>query len=549
MVSHYGERYVKVDDFVSYCKNLNVETDRQELEHYEKTGVMLPMARVVYPADYVIWDKQQSLGMPSEPPTPDKWPELQRLFEKLPVLQEDYADFTDEELVNCFDREMGQNRFLSRPTPETYKPWSSYKVPVPYRDGQQFSCSSAEHYYSYWQAHQLYLIQKYPDLYKNRVLLDHISEEDKQRIGRPWSLNLGQLREFKGMAHFFDALSFWITVSGREKARTFAPVHEENQVKRLDDSQFQAYQDRLVADAKLVQARFGLDLDNLYSFLFQLIEIYEDYQKLERYKLSKELRNDIIYLGQFIEILTGVEWEAVPDEIGKRYTLWAKQTFRHLDIVAKERDGAYEVLTLIAGKYGDALTKLGIPKPHTRVFSNSEMDELLDYCDREGLSVLFTSLSGMVATESEYAIKFRRVTRYTNMKNVLTGFEYFLKNLAAKSGKPTDFQTLTPLVQMLMKGEIGWFSQFNANISCANAKDATEFLNKLSKLLRDPALVTSEETYWARVFLVTCLARNLTVHMYPEEDEFYSDPFGEMLHAVIFATLYSWQVAKREKWV
>ena len=45
----YGERYAEVSLFIDYCRNLNVKTDERELEYYEKTDVMLPVARVVYP--------------------------------------------------------------------------------------------------------------------------------------------------------------------------------------------------------------------------------------------------------------------------------------------------------------------------------------------------------------------------------------------------------------------------------------------------------------------------------------------------------------------
>ena len=54
----WGERFAEVHEFIRFCKRLNVETSQLELEHYEKIGAMLPVARVVYPSEYVIQQNQ-----------------------------------------------------------------------------------------------------------------------------------------------------------------------------------------------------------------------------------------------------------------------------------------------------------------------------------------------------------------------------------------------------------------------------------------------------------------------------------------------------------
>lgn len=346
----------------------------------------------------------------------------------------------------------------------------------------------------------------------------------------------------------FDALSFWITVYNRERNRTFALVPEEHQVKHLDASQHQAYRDRLTSNAKLVQARYNVTVDDLYGFLYQLMELYDDYRKEERYKLSEELRNDIIYQAQLIRALTGSEWEAIAEELGRRYTFWTKQNFRHLDILTKERDEACELLTLYAGKYGDTLGKLNIPCPK-RAFSTTEINELMDYCEREGLPVLLTALSGMIATQEDYAKKFRRVSRYTNIKNALTALEFLLKKFPQNGGIVIDRNTLFPTIKKVMKDE-AWVSLFIEKYDkhLTRAKDTAEFFDKLNELVRDKDLVQSEDTYWARVFLIASLARNMTVHTYPDYDWFYGELFGEILIAAIYAILYSWQIAKRKGW-
>jgi hypothetical protein len=511
---------------------------------------MLPVARLIYPVEYVQSSTLWSLNMVSEPPTLDQWPELARLQDKPRILAEQYADLTNDELVDAFDREMGKNQYLIRPTPETYKSWDNFIVCIPYQDGQKFTKSTAEHYYSYWQVHQLHFIQQYPDLYKNKVLLEHVSEEYKNRFFRPWAPEQEMLREYKGLAHMFEALSFWITAYTLEKKRTFALVPEEHKVKYLDEKQLQEYEDRLTANTKLVSSRFAITRDNLYGFLYQLIDLYSDYRKKERYKLSEELKNDIIYQANLIEILCNSEWEEIASELGKRFTFWTKQTFRHIDILTKERDEARELLIHYTKEYGGLLSQLTISGP-ARPFSATDIDELLDYCEREGLSILLTALGGMTATQEDYAEKFRRVTRYTNLKNILTALEFLLKNFAIKGNIPIGSPTLNPTIQSVMKVETAWIGVFKKKTSngFTSAKTSAEFFTKLNQLLNDPDLIQSEDTYRARVFLIASLARNLTVHTFPDDDWFYGELFGEMLRAGIYSILYSWEIAKREGWM
>ena len=52
------DRLVNADDSIRRCKDLNVEVSLGELEHYEKIGAMMPVARVVYPDEYVVREDQ-----------------------------------------------------------------------------------------------------------------------------------------------------------------------------------------------------------------------------------------------------------------------------------------------------------------------------------------------------------------------------------------------------------------------------------------------------------------------------------------------------------
>ena len=159
-----------------------------------------------------------------------------------------------------------------------------------------------------------------------------------------------------------------------------------------------------------------------------------------------------------------------------------------------------------------------------------------------------SALGGMVAVgNEEYRRNFRRVQRYTNLKNIFNFYEYFLKDLAVKGGLNPGRKTLTPLVRTVMRQE-GWYSLFKSS-KAVSADTTADFLNNLDTLLKDGNLMNSDDGYWARSFLVTCLARNMTVHSYPTEDSYYGDLFGPMLDSVIVATFYTWKFAQKEGWV
>ena len=348
------------------------------------------------------------------------------------------------------------------------------------------------------------------------------------------------------MRHRFDALSFWITVYGQERDRAFANVAAVDGVRRLDVAQATSHRTKLAHWAERVKERFQLTLGDLYSFLHKLIELLEGYERKERYKLAEELKKDLFAWENLIILTTGKTREDVAEELG-RANIYAKRAFRHLDIRSKEHDYALDLLNSVSADCGSALRQLGDSQWS---FPEADANDLLKYCEREGLGLFVTALSGMVAIgDEEYRQISRRVQRYTNLKNVLNAYEYLLKTFALQAGLVVGKATLTPLVDRVMAQE-PWYQSFAAcrqnGVLSANSIQA--FLTNLGTLLADNQLKGSPQGYWAQNFLITCLARNMTVHSYPSQDSYYGDLFRPMLHAVVSATFYTWRHAKTQGW-
>ena len=549
LVNIWGERFAEVDLFIGYCRELNVDTDKDELEHYEKIRAMLPVARVVYPDEYVIQRDQSQWNGVTDWDGADQWPALGRLVERGWSFPSDCEGLADEDLVHCFDREMktGANPYLIRPELAEFRPWSEYRVAVPDGDGNEIKRPTAEHYYSYWQVHQLSTIQQYPDLYKNAWLVERIPQDDSVRQILPRAPKKELLVEFDGKRRSFDALSFWITVYGRERNRTFASVAPMDGVRRLDDVQANSYRKRLTDCAGMVNKRFNMTPKDLYSFLRKLITLMEDYEGKERYKLAEALKSDIFAWEDLLMLTTGDTRNDVAEELGKTNT-YDKRTFLHLDLATKERYYALDLLNSVSKDCGRALRQLGDP---LWSFAEADANDLLDYCEQEGLGLLVTALSGMVAIgDEEYRRNFRRVQKYTNLKNVLTCYEYLLKSVSHGPGLAKGDETLTRLVRNVM-GQEKWHSLFHMREQqrLHMGTSTQQFLTNLSTLMGDSQLKGSVEGYWAQQFLITCLARNMTVHSYPSEDRYYGNLFRPMLNAVVSATFYTWQLTKAHGWI
>ena len=266
-------------------------------------------------------------------------------------------------------------------------------------------------------------IQQYPNLYRNKILLDHVPDDIRKNILR-WLPGKEKLSAFDEKAPYYDALSFWIAVYAREEKRTAASVPERHGRVRLGHGQAESYRERFTILAKSVQCRFGLTVCGVYEFLFKLTELYEEYQREERFRLAGELRRDMIYLAHLIGGITGKTREGeIADELGRRYprdSYWgsSKQIFLHLDIATRERDDAKVVLQVAARQYDKELKTIVARKydRELRCFEvagractipEGEIDDMLDYFERDGPSILITALSGLTATGEEYSLKFR----------------------------------------------------------------------------------------------------------------------------------------------
>lgn len=476
---NYRTRYLDLSAFISHCEKLNVKTNEEELEYYESKSIMFPTARVVYPDEYV---RQRFAQIHNTNNTGDikEYPEIDRLFEHL-VFDEHYSKMTDEELIDSFDREFGRNPHLLQPALSDFKPWQSYRVSVEYQDIPNFTKTTVDHYYASWQVYQLYKIQQFPDLYANLRLIRLIPRELQERHWIPWHPDLIELSTFAGKKLYFDTLSFFVTMAYREERRTFANVQSQFGIRKLSPNEHQNYITRLSQHARKAVELHSLKNQELYEFLVHLLALRHEYEKSEHLKLAREIEFDIVSQAQLIMGVTGLDWQGIVEELRKFAYIGFTNDFRHLDHAIQARDEARLSLLHFAKGYKNDLEEAGIHS-YSISFSETFVDELLDFCDRHDIFLLIHTLHDMTYTLDDDERKFWHVTRYTNLKNLTTSFEYFLKKISERpiaEGKLQQKSTLTPLVQETMKTEKVWIDLFNQNARHVSADSPAEFLSNL----------------------------------------------------------------------
>jgi hypothetical protein len=495
----YGGRYLSAREFSDYCSGLNVELSSlgfPELQLYEREGLLLPMARVIQPPEYVIkrWqlDQQPETYGQNLP----EWNELERLL---------YG--TRSDLWHLFDREFERgNRFLSRPTDNAFSPWGSFYAEVELASGDTVRLSSAEHYYHYWQVHQAYEIQrKYPVFAKYNWVLQNLKDEAKKEayfLKPPDSTPIATLY---GRAKYFDALSFYIELYNNEEERAFAAVPVTDGFKKLSDEQSAHYQSQLIGHAKFVYGRYSLSVEGLYGFLVHVLNLQTRYEDDDHTKLANELENDIVFLAKFIAGLTGQSFSELEEEIGKRASSWTRKQFRHLDKALEVQDYAREAFERLMGEYNERFPGFAI--------SATDISRLLRFLDDKGLFIIPYAIFDIDRALNNRR-PFLRTLLYGGLRNLTTGLECFLREIA--NTVPSSTVDTSKLYQLIITMFGEWGKTFDVEHQAKNRIHRHDAISYIADVYTDPNL---DEP--VRVFLIARQVRNLVAHQYILEHELY----------------------------
>jgi hypothetical protein len=519
---YYGTRYLPIDRFITYCKSLNVSTDKKELEYYENQGLMFPTARVIKPKEYIQEAYDWSSGLKGEIDR-SKWPELALLDDR-----PNTHDYSDGELIDSFDRSLDdKNPFISVPTESNFKPWDSYNFVVKNSEGIETTRSMAEHFYSYWQVHQLYKIQSFPDLYENVPLLNLIPDELKKQHYLPRALNKEIYRDFENKAHLFDALSFFIVVYNREKERTFANATIEDGIQQLTAPQFEQWVKNIKKHSQFVTTRFNLSEKDILDFIVFLLEKKNKYEDNEKIKLSREIVQDIHYCTMLIDGLANKDIVKIAEELGKT-SFWIAESLLNVNLNLRYANRAKVALKACYEQYKGEFTSKG--------FKEEDINEIVKYCLNNDLIILLYSLDQSVFIGDEIYLEDTNTRREISIRNLSTSFEYFLGIISGNFGQ----DTLKGLIQNVFSGEV-WLQEFMDTTSPQKGWNVhTDFASYDTNYKRAMAKTNLD----LRNIILAYIARNLFVHSFPPDMWVFRDIYGEFFSAVKYSIINAWIVGK-----
>ena len=186
-------------------------------------------------------------------------------------------------------------------------------------------------------------------------------------------------------------------------------------------------------------------------------------------------------------------------------------------------------------------------------FTEADANALLGFCEQQRFSLFRTSLSGTLAVGvDEHREKFTQERTYSNVRNILTGYEELLRRLPPKTVQDALPPGFTNKVGKLIHGR-SWAKRFDRvrsdNRQLLDAKSPEEFRTKLNTILNHKELQGSKDGLVAMAFMVTCLARNSAAHSLPDDDGIFQEALAKTLDAVIIAITQTWKLAQEEGWV
>jgi hypothetical protein len=513
--------------------NIKLSAFPKELELYEKSGILLPVARIIQPDEYIIkrrqYDQQSNTygkGIPG-------WEELERmLYAQRPT---DYKD--DSDLWHYFDREFSSiNRYLHRPSFDQFKPWKSYRAEVEDASGEKIKVKTAKHYYHRWQIHQIYAIRKkYPVFARHSWLLQNLKDDVKDKAAIYIPSHEDAITTLSGMANYLDALSFYIELHKNERRRTFAPIPENYGVKHLNDQQFEQYQKNLIRHAQFTLNRYSISIDELIQFLVDFLELHNEYQSKEKIKLANDIEDDLLFLVKFITGVTGYSVRNIEDEISKRTTFWVKKKFRHIDKALEVFDYSQETFERLMADYNKIV-------PGSNV-SSQDINELLDFLEMKGLFIIPYAIYDIDETINSNR-GFRTTLLYNGLSSLTTGLECFIREIANTANKNSGTSIGTKTFYPIINTMFSWGSVFNQEHGRIKNNSQNDALSYITDVHTDPNLDDV-----VKMFLIAYRARNLVAHNYILEQDLYHGLYSIIYTAIIHALFYSWIYAKQEGWV
>ena len=277
------KKYLQAKEFVEYCKANNIDASLNNLEVYEKGGLLNPVYRLVTPDEYVRAVFEYNHRTPFNPNTPfdvdNKWREITSLINSLSSYTVPQISYFEQTLKNGHPLDFAwrkKNPFLYKPPFADFKPWEEYKIVAGTIDRQPIKEETAKHYYATWQ---IFIV----DELKHR----HTIEDNYATGGKKgWGILKKDIHPSELLEYFelFQTISnfrmmeslIWLDITFDVKQSVIEGKLLERLTTRTKMAAKKEYQKHSHAE--------------WIKFIRKLVELNYEYLKREKIKLSKELK-------------------------------------------------------------------------------------------------------------------------------------------------------------------------------------------------------------------------------------------------------------------
>ena len=500
-MNRHGRRFIKLRDFKSHAKSLNVRFVKDdELEFYEKHRLLLPAVVCHQPTAHLVAATQRRRGWPVKN-TEDLEPPgaLRRL-------RRPHADG-----FHPLDAEREHNPLLLTPDGTVFEPWDADdKVTLTAPDGRTMQRRTVERYYAPWQVHVVELLRQRKYYYAHSRFLRHIDPSHDLWSRHRLPACTERTRSLRGMADGFEALERFLFADHAAVQEAFQGVDGAT----LPESAQQRLDTTVTTWARQSLEMSGLDEPAFFRFLHELARMIGAYRRDERIALAEDTEEYLLDAQRLAGHVFEYDWDGFLAAAEEHVGPGLSAQLRWLDPVEAAARDAKENLRAILGQnpvaaianeYGDTGT---MP------------DEIVEFClDHDLLEIL-------------YSFQFYSFTRADLRRDRFPGFVHRRLRPLALSGEQLASGILdaqaecghdeseshhgepySELVKILGKGW-SWLSPFEKLISTGHTSDKQGNLDQRAVRLVEAAHAVGAERddVIAKTLAAAVAARNLVSH-------------------------------------
>ena len=535
---HFGERYLRSEDFARLCKavGLHICTD-YELEEYERKQWMFPVARMVMPDDYARAFCAHSQQLNSKVKFDDQY---------LPFHELDWAirhniqtDETqaNQDLRHPIDIAWGNVDGLERPVEGEYKPWDIYVISLEVA-GREVRYPTATHFYHYWQMYELYQVRKRrKGMYRDNVLLPELGPTHNND---PLALSV-----------LFDAVSYFQHLYQSQRSLLFQGLRaDEDDWISLDETQQDDLEQAAQRYADDSVQMYELDQNALYSGLRRIMELHASYEEADRTRLAEALKTDLWRTVEFMHFALGTPTKEIAEQAG---TIGG-YVRNYLELLfpnrrQETRSKSLSVLRSLVQEYNAQVSNYSM--------SDGDLENLFAYTESSNLAWFEYVVAGLNRAHFELH-SWHTTEIFLHLKALASFPESLMRTLVLRNADATtrrNFQEqrdpgMGNLNRLVFRGlSPSILRHYEQHVNHSSAQESAEFVRNLSHLVASASAATSEEAYLGANLALATLLRNFTSHLVVEDRTLLRGQYVRCVRAILAAVFSAWKIAETKDWI